>query len=109
MPNNEPSSRITRATGAALAGLLLVPATAIAAVALVGVTSGVPENEAFDEATSTTTEQDEVSVTSTTIDDHDDDGSTTSTTIDDHDDDGSTTSTTIDDDDGEFDHVHHDR
>ncbi len=81
MPNNKPSLRFTRATGAALAGLLLVPATAIAAVALVGVTSGVPETEDFDEVTSTTIEQDEASTTSTTIDDHDDDGSTTSTTV----------------------------
>lgn len=29
MPNNETSSRSTRATGAALVGLLLVPATTI--------------------------------------------------------------------------------
>ncbi len=67
MPNNETSSRFTRATGAALAGLLPVPATAIAAVALVGVTSGVPETEDVDEATSTTIKQDEASTTSTAV------------------------------------------
>jgi len=43
----------TRLTASVVAGLLLVPASAIAAVAIVGATSSSPSEETFDAATST--------------------------------------------------------
>ncbi|MCL1600120.1 MAG: hypothetical protein M3112_01125, partial [Actinomycetia bacterium] len=99
MSPSEPTGRFTRATGAALAGLLLVPATAIAAVAIVGVTSSVPEETGRQLETPIALESEESSDHSSDADDND--GSSTSITIqgDENDDDGSVTSTTLDDDD----------
>jgi hypothetical protein len=51
-----------------ITGLLLVPATAIAAVAIVGATTRPPAAEAFEETTSTTQEIEEATTTTTIID-----------------------------------------
>ncbi|MCL1601073.1 MAG: hypothetical protein M3112_06010, partial [Actinomycetia bacterium] len=60
--------RGTRVSGSVIAGLLLVPATAIAAVAIVGATARPPAAEAIEEVTTTTEAIDEPTTTSTTTD-----------------------------------------
>jgi len=57
----------TRVSGSVIAGLLLVPATAIAAVAIVGATARPPSAEALEETTSTT-QQDTEETTTTLVD-----------------------------------------
>jgi hypothetical protein len=61
-------AKTNRVTGSVIAGLLLVPATAIAAVAIVGATAQPPAAEAFDESlVSTTTEAVADSTTTTSL------------------------------------------
>jgi hypothetical protein len=67
------SGRGTRVSGSVITGLLLVPATAIAAVAIVGATTRPPAAEAVDlvaEITTTTEQIEEGTTTSTTVADH---------------------------------------
>ena len=60
-------ARANRVTGSVIAGLLLVPATAIAAVAIVGATARPPAAEALDEFLTTTTSEVVESTTTTTV------------------------------------------
>ena len=60
--------RGTRVSGSVIAGLLLVPATAIAAVAIVGATARPPAAEAIDEVTETTAAIEDTTTTSTLVD-----------------------------------------
>jgi hypothetical protein len=69
MSERGPSSgRGTRVSGSVIAGLLLVPATAIAAVAIVGATTRPPAAEAIEEVTETTEAIEDTTTTSTLVD-----------------------------------------
>lgn len=59
-------AKANRVTGSVIAGLLLVPATAIAAVAIVGATAQPPAAEALDESLESTTTLEVVDSTTTT-------------------------------------------
>jgi hypothetical protein len=69
MSERRPSSgRGTRVSGSVIAGLLLVPATALAAVAIVGATTRPPAAEAIEGVTETTVVIEDSTTTSTVID-----------------------------------------
>ncbi len=69
MSERGPSSgRGTRVSGSVITGLLLVPATAIAAVAIVGATARPPAAEAIEEVTEITKAVEETTTTSTLVD-----------------------------------------
>lgn len=62
------SARGTRVSGSVIAGLLLVPVTAIAAVAIVGATARPPAAEAIEEVTETTEAIEDTTTTSVLVD-----------------------------------------